>query len=213
MKLPSLSVRERRTVMLGTLAVAPFLLYFWAARPYMNALGGARDQLEIERSALARERTAVADAQRNPKLQHTADSAMRAVGPRLFEGRDDVMASAELASYLGEIANRDRVWLQDAATRPATKPTNGVRTFRVEIRGESDLFGLLVFLRSIERGQKLVRVERLDVSRSARSDAQDVETLGIAATLVGFGLDELPAAGAGGAGRVVAGQPSRGEQP
>jgi hypothetical protein len=110
--------------------------------------------------------------------------------PRLFEGRDDVMASAELAAYLGDVAQSSRVWLQDAATRPAVAATDGVRTLRVEIRAESDLMGTLNFLQSLERGEKLVRVERLDISRVARSDEKDVETLSITATIAGFAVND-----------------------
>ena len=94
-----------------------------------------------ERATLARERAAIATARKNPQLQHIADSAMRAMRPRLFEGKDDVMASAELASYLGDVAQGARVWLQDAGTRPAVPAGEGVRTLRVEIRAESDLLG------------------------------------------------------------------------
>src|SRR5581483_3969510 len=111
-------------------------------------------------------------ARRNPQLQHIADSAMRVMRPRLFEGKDDVMASAELASYLGEVAQRVRVWLQDASTRPATPAAQGggVRSLHVEIRAESDLQGALMFLQALELGDKLIRIDRLDISRVPRDD-------------------------------------------
>ncbi|HEY9226747.1 MAG TPA: GspMb/PilO family protein, partial [Gemmatimonadaceae bacterium] len=108
--------------------------------------------------------------------------------PRLFEGKDDVMASAELASYLGEVATSSRVWLQDASTRPAVAIAEGVRSLRVDIRGESDLRGALRFLRALERGEKLVRIERLDISRTARGEEEEIETLSITATISGFAV-------------------------
>ncbi len=130
-------------------------------------------------------------ARQNPELQHIADSAMRAMRPRLFEGKDDVMASAELASYLGDVARKTRVWLQDASTRPAAPAAEGVRTLRVEIRAESDLLGTLMFLQALERGDKLVRVDRLDISRSrARRREGRAKTLSIAATISGFAVSE-----------------------
>jgi hypothetical protein len=120
---------------------------------------------------------------------------MRVMRPRLFEGKDDVMASAELASYVGEVARRARVWLQDAGTRPATPAAEGVRTLRIEIRAESDLQGALLFLQGLERGDKLVRIDRLDISHAARSDEKDAEVLSIAATISGFAVSEsMPAA-------------------
>jgi len=190
MKWSTMTARERRTVTIGAVVLLPALLYIYAFRPYQTALSDARDQLSTERQALAREKAAIATARQNPELQHVADSAMRAMQPRLFEGKDDVMASAELAAYLGDLARGARVWLQDAGTRPATAADDGVRTLRVEIRAESDLLGTLMFLQALERGEKLVRVDRLDISKSARGDDKDAETLSIVATVAGFAIGE-----------------------
>jgi hypothetical protein len=186
-----MSSRDRRAVLAGSLVLLPGLLYIWGVRPYQNALSDARDQLVTERATLAREKAAILTARRNPQLQHIADSAMRVMRPRLFEGKDDVMASAELASYLGDVAQRTRVWLQDASTRPATPAAQngGVRTLKVEIRGESDLQGTLMFLQALERGDKLIRIDRLDISRVPRDD-KDMEILSIAATIAGFAVSD-----------------------
>jgi hypothetical protein len=190
MKWSTMSSRDRRAVLLGAVVLLPALFFIWGVRPYRSALADARDQLATERAALARERAAIETARQNPQLQHVADSAMRAMRPRLFEGKDDVMASAELASYLGEVASGARVWLQDASTRPSLPTTDGVRTLRVDIRGESDLLGALTFLQALERGAKLVRIDRLDISRSARGEDEEVETLTIAATISGFAVND-----------------------
>jgi hypothetical protein len=193
MKWSTMTSRERRTIIIGALVLFPPLLYIWAVRPYQTALSDARDQLSTERQALAREKAAITTARQNPELQHIADSAMKVMKPRLFEGKDDVMASAELAAYIGDLASGARVWLQDAGTRPATAADDGVRTLRVEIRAESDLLGTLMFLQALERGEKLVRVDRLDISKSARGDEKDAETLSIVATVAGFAINEAPA--------------------
>jgi hypothetical protein len=184
-----MSGRERRTIVLGAGVVLAGFALIWG-RMYRDALAAARDELATERATLARERAAVSTARHNPQLQHIADSAMRAMRPRLFEGKDDVMASAELASYVGDVAQRARVWLQDAGTRRASPAAEGVRTLRVEIRAESDLQGALLFLQGLERGDKLVRIDRLDISHSARSDEKDAEVLSIAATISGFAVSD-----------------------
>jgi hypothetical protein len=181
-----MSARDRRAVIYGAIVLLPGLLYIWAWRPYTAALADTRDQLAIERAALARERAAVATARQNPQLQHVADSVMRAMRPRLFEGKDDVMASAELASYVGDVARKSRVWLQDAGTRPAAPASVGVRSLRVEIHAESDIVGAMMFVQALERGEKLVRIERLDISRAPRAKEDDSETLSIAATISGY---------------------------
>jgi hypothetical protein len=107
--------------------------------------------------------------------------------PRMFAGRDDAIASSQLASYLGGVARRSRVLMQDANTRPAMMSDEGIRTLRVEIRAESDIQGIVTFLQNLEAGQKLVRVDRLEVSRvPGLEDKHGYETLNIAATVSGF---------------------------
>ena len=189
MKLGDMQGRDRRAILLGGLILAPALLWIWGVRPFRASLAELRERVVTEREALSRERAAIAAAQRNPALQRTADSAMRAVAPRLFAGRDDVMASAELASYLGEVSRARHVWLQDAATRPAVVVAGGVRALRVEIRAESDLQGVLSFLQALETGTKIVRVDRIDISRQPnRSEDSGVETLAVSATITGFAI-------------------------
>ena len=196
MKTGSMSPRDRRALWLGAGVLAPALFFIWGVRPYRASLDDTRQRLAAEREVLVHERAAVNAARRNPELQHVADSAMHAAAPRLFAGRDDVMASAELASYLGEVARSTHVWLQDAATRPAVLSPSGVRTLRVEIRAESDLQGVLLFLQALENGAKLVRVERLDVSRQpSRSDESSAETLALSATVSGFAIPPEPLPG------------------
>jgi hypothetical protein len=194
MKLATLSPSDRRALMLGAFVVVPSLLYVFGVKPYRAALSDIQQQLIVEREAFAKERAAVAAAQRNPQLRHVADSAMTATAPRLFVGRDDVIASGEVASYLGDVARASHVWLQDASTRPATSLDGGVRALHVELRGESDLRGILGFLRALETGSKLIRVQRLDISvQPGRSDQPGAETLALSASIVGYAIPDASA--------------------
>jgi len=208
----ALSSRERRTVIVGGLVAGAGLFFVWGVRPYRAALVDARETLSTETAALARERAAVASARENPRLLQMTDSAMRAARPRLFEGKDDVMASAELASYLGDVARRARVWMQDAATRPAVAGPDGTRALRVEIRAESDLMGTLLFLQSLERGEKLVRVDRLDLVRSQRLGDPDAEAIAITATISGFATGDSTMAVGTTLPSTVAAVPARGSE-
>lgn len=190
----NISPSERRTILRGLAVIAPVALYVLGVRPYLAALGDVRDRIEVASQALARERAAVDMAKRNPEVQRLTDSAAQAAAPRLFAGRDDVMASAELAAYLGELADRHKVWMQDATTRPGATSPAGVRTLRVEIRAESDFEGLLEFLQALEQGRKLVRVDRLEVSQALSSPGnEDAETLTIVASISGFALPDSSA--------------------
>lgn len=184
-----MSAGDRRALIVGAIVVVPSLFYVFGLKPWRAALAGVQAQLAVEQDAYARERAAVAAAQRNPQMQHVADSAMQATAPRLFAGRDDVMASAEVATYLGETARANHVWLQEAATRPATALDGGVRALHVEVRGESDLRGILGFLKALEGSGKLIRVQRLDISvQAGRSDEPGVETLALSASIVGYAI-------------------------
>ena len=194
MKWATMSLRDRRAVLLGAAVLLPALAFIWGVRPYMNALDDARSELTAQRDALAREQAAVTSAKENPRLRQLADSAMQAMQPKLFSGRDDVMASALLASYVGYLAAKARVWLQDANTRPAVLGKDGVRALQVDIRGQSDLRGTMRFLQALQRGSKLIRVDKLDVSRAAGSSDDPMETLTITATISGFALADASGA-------------------
>ncbi len=189
MKFSALSARERRTVTIGAVLLLPMLFLALVVKPYRVAVNDARERLDAERDALARERGAVAMAQRNPELQHLTDSVLRAIEPRLFEGRDDVMTSSELAAYLGDLATQNHVWMQDATTRAATTTTPGVRTLHVEVRAESDFRGFLSFLKALDHGEKFVRIERLDISRVLSGPGnENAETLSMSATIAGYAM-------------------------
>lgn len=188
MKWATMSQRDRRALVLGAAVLVLAFLFIWGVRPYLAALDDARQAVAAQRDALSREEAAVASTRDNPRLRQVADSAMQVLRPRLFEARDDVMASALLASYIGDVADRSRVWLQDANTRPSTLGKDGVRALQVEIRGQSDLRGALRFLEALRRGPKLVRVDKLDVTRAPGSGDDPMETLTITATISGFAL-------------------------
>lgn len=192
MKTPAaMSPGDRRALLLGAAIIVPSLFFVFGVKPYWAARANVQQQLSVERDAFSRERAAVANARRNPLMQHIADSAMQAMAPRLFAGRDDVMASAEVASYLGEVARGNHVWLQDASTRPATALDGGVRALHVEIRGESDLRGILAFVKALEMGDKFVRVQRLDISaQPGRPDQPGTETLAVSASIVGYAIPD-----------------------
>ncbi|HET9425495.1 MAG TPA: GspMb/PilO family protein [Gemmatimonadaceae bacterium] len=186
----TMSSKDRRAIVLGAAIVMPALLFIWGVRPYRAALAETRDELEIARLALSREKAAVTTTRANPGAQRSADSALMMTAPRLFEGRDDAIASAQLASYLGTVARRSRVLMQDANTRPSSTSPEGIRTLRVEVRAESDIQGITTFLHNLESGQKLVRVDRLEISRvPGLEERNEFETLSIAATIVGFAFE------------------------
>jgi hypothetical protein len=191
----TLTPRDTRILRLAAYILIPSLGYVYGVKPYMASLTAMRDQMVTEQSALAREQTLLADHARNPDLQRDTDAAVLNATPLLFTGRDDIIASAELATYVTKMAEAARVNLMQAGTRPTVVSSAGVRMLRIELRGESDLEGILTFLNQLETGDKLVRFDKLDISRSAgrRADEDGFETLTMAATVSAFAIaDMLP---------------------
>jgi hypothetical protein len=90
------------------------------------------------------------------------------------------------------------------AAPPAGVLPAGLSALRVEVRAESDFQGVLDFLDAIERGDKVVTVERLDVARVLRAGEEDRETLSFTATVVGYAMNtrsnDAPAPGGGRSG-------------
>lgn len=184
-----MSPRDRRALVLGSTIVGLSLFGVFGVKPFMKSLADDRERLASERQTLGRERAAVDAARRNPQLQQVADSAMSAMTPRLFEGRDDGIAGAELDLWVTDVAHKSRVFLPTVTTRAGSTSAAGIRLLRSDIRGESDLRGILTFLRALETGDKLVRVERIDLSRLPNASEDDeTETLSMAATIIGFAL-------------------------
>lgn len=185
----TLGDRDRRALRLGAWILLPALFFVYGVKPYFASLETSRDALAAERLALARERAAVQAAVENPGMQQLADSLVRVMAPRLFAGRDDVIATAELVSHLGEVAREHDVWLQNAITRPSEVGEAGVRTLHVAVRAESDLQGVLRFLRALESGEKLIRVERLDISVTPNIFSETgIEPVTVSATITGYAM-------------------------
>lgn len=95
-----------------------------------------------------------------------------------------------------------------AAAAPALP--DGLRALRVEVRAESDFQGVLEFLDALERGPKVVTVERLDIARTLRAGDEDRETLSVNATVVGYSIVPAATPGAANAASAPRAEPGRG---
>ena len=189
----SLSPSERRTIALAALVLGVPLLYLKVVRPYRESVSTVGAQLVVARQALATERATVLASAQNPFLQQAVDSAMAAMGPRLFSGRDETAAAAELSNYVKSLARGNHVLVQSSGTRPPVVSSSGLRTLRVEVRAESDLRGILSFLNALERGDRLVRIERMEIAHPAGvEESSDVETLTFSAVVNGYAVGEPP---------------------
>jgi hypothetical protein len=192
-KKTGMSPKDRRALILGLVILLPSLFYVFGVRRYLAAVKETRQHVTDERKRLSQELAAIAAAKENPQLQHIADSSWKAMSPRIFSGSDNVAASTDLMSLVGEVALQQNVNLRQEALGATTVDVNGVRTLTVDIQGETDIQGLLGFLEAIERNDKLMRVDRIRVTRPiAKPDADGVQTIQIAASIAGFAIQEGP---------------------
>ena len=188
--------RDRRALIVGLCVLLPALAW----RPYHAALTDAREQLATQRDLLSRELALLEDLERYPASYRSADSALKRIAPRLFDEADDVLATARMTSYVAGQALSSRVLLQEAEARPAHRTKDGIRALQVEIRAEGDTEGLLRFLQALERGNRLVTVERLAITRTERvveKGRPPLAVLSFTAMLNGYALpDSISARGA-----------------
>jgi hypothetical protein len=194
MSLSSPSRREWRTIALGLLIGLPILAYRVVYVPYRSALTEGRDELEAQRDLMSRELAMLAETDKYPVAYRTADSTLRRTIPRLFDHPDDVLATAQLASYVANQAVTSRAFLHEAITRNSHRSPEGVRTLEVDIRVESDLEGILRFLEALERGPKLIVMERLEVVPGERPPERGrpaMPLLMMTASVRGYGLTDI----------------------
>jgi hypothetical protein len=190
-KKTAMTAKDRRALTLGLSVVLPALFFVFGVKPYLAAVKDTKAKVYDERRRLSSELAAIAAAKKNPDLQRKADSGMRAMAPRLFTGHDDNGAAADMANQIGVVALQHDVVLKDATPRPSTSDPSGVHTLHVQISAESDLQGLLGFVEELERGEKLLRIDRLDITPSrAKADAAGVQPLTISGMISGFVIRE-----------------------
>ncbi len=191
----SMRVRDRRALIVGLAIVGPILLFQGAIAPYARALGQVREQIEVERNLLRRERAMIAEAPRYPELVEQAVSLLQARRDRLFSGPEPLSAAAALVNYVGQAAREHRVLVQQSETEDADPAGPGIVTLQISVRGVSDLEGLLGFLKALEQGPKLVRVQEISIEQPQRliRPRRDEETLAFRAVLTGYGLSRVEA--------------------
>lgn len=184
--LDRLSHRDRRALLLGATVVVPALLWAAVVEPYTAALREARAAYEAEYALWERETALLAAAGELPARLDSATAAASAARSRLVRAANEALAEEEVIRYLTLVATTNRVLLQEArGTDVAVDDgaAGGLRPVRLAVRGESDLRGVMTFLRSVEQSPMLLRVAGLTVSpasaRSSREERNGVLEFGV----------------------------------
>ncbi|HEX6060228.1 MAG TPA: type II secretion system protein GspM [Gemmatimonadaceae bacterium] len=183
----ALDARDRRALRIGAWVAGPILVASLLVLPYGRALRAARDAVAAERSLLARELAVLRDAPHDIQVARAARRALVARSDRLFGGGDAAAASAALASYVGDAAAESGVELEWSETRT---PIEGDSLVAVDIRATAEIGAAYDFLRALEDGPKLVRVERLTIARTAgRAVGDEPGIVAVTATVAGLPRD------------------------
>ena len=178
--------RDRRALIVGAVAAVPALAWSFAVKPYIAGLRAERDALEVQRGLLARELGAIAAAPRTPAELARSRASLATERKRLFSG-DGITAASGLATYVKGAVEESSLVLQQLESHDNAAPSAaGIRTITLEMRVEGDLRGILDMLSTLESGERLVRVSRIGIERSAASAANGAEALTLSATVQGF---------------------------
>lgn len=187
-----LSGRDRRAIRLGALVLAPALAWFFAVSPYLETLREHRSQLDAHRSLLAAERDLLAGRARYPRQVRAAALRLQRRAPALLDSRSRGVAAAELTQFLEDRAAAHRLRLVTTEPRPTRPVDRRLLAVPVQVEGESDLRGILGFVRALETGPKLLRVDGVRIRRRRGApgpeDAEGMEVLALRATVTGYML-------------------------
>lgn len=164
-----LAARDRRAIVLGAFVLLPAFGLAYGARPFVRALGERRDAAGQQGDLLARERALVNRAPEIPAATAASRSALERELPRSIRSADAATASVRLADYVRGAARAHEVLVVQSTELPADSLVGGIEVLRLSVKVESDLAGILRFLRALETGAPRVRVTALSVERAGPS--------------------------------------------
>lgn len=177
----SLSSRDRRALQLGAWVTLPVLFIVLALQPFIRIVRSRQEEVIVTRALLAKELGAMAGAARDSARAVAIADIVAASAGRTFERGDAVAAAAELGGYVRESARRTRLVIEESETRAIDEhdapPT-------VEIRARGDIVAIIEFLRALETGPKLARVDVLAISRGLEGPAES-RSMSVSATISG----------------------------
>jgi hypothetical protein len=193
--LSSLSARDRRALAIGGGIVAAAVAF--AMVRGQGEPGGVRHAITQERAALARERGLVLQADAFASTLTAERERLNELSPRLFRGEDALAAASAVEAFVLDAAERSRVSVRQSESRDAGPAGEGLTALQVDLRGESDLRGVLSLVRAMDSGARLVRVERLSIERAGTGGPGEPERLDF--VLTAFGYAYAPKAATAGA--------------
>jgi hypothetical protein len=177
MKVPAVSDRDRRAVLLGMGAIVGALVVL-RGLPSLSAWRTRERQLAAESEiALADARTTVSLARRLHDTSAVRQLRARGMDSALVEGHSVSQAAANLARELSETAESVELNLEALQADSATDTTATVRRIRVRGSVSGELEALMQFLLLVETGPHLLAIRDIALTRRQAASASQAEVI------------------------------------
>ncbi len=174
-----LSARDRRALALGTVAAAAILVYSGLVRP----IARERAELQIRREAavqlLDRYQRLVAARDVYAWARGTADARLSQLLTGVFLAEQAEDSVSQLLRLLEQAAEANAVRVLETSLLAVDSVSPRVLRIGATVECESDIAGVLGFLRSLESAERLLHVTDLHLTSVGIPglSANDVETL------------------------------------
>lgn len=206
----ALSPSDRRALRWGAIVSIAAIVYAFGGRPLLAWRETWEHRLGEARGLVLRYREAASATEIYRGESDSIAVLLRAVAEQSLGGRSPEEASAELLALLHATAREASVSVRRTNLLPPDSVELGFLRVGAVVEGETDVLGLLHFLRSLESGHRLLHVVDLRVSPSnaaafGSAAGGGPEVLPFTVTAHGFWMVPLAEIGS----RAVAGEASR----
>ena len=164
----ALTERDRRAIGIGAAVLIVSLGGAFVGRPVLHQHRVARETLARELGLLSRERTLLAVAPHLPDSLSAVRTALSLEERRAIAVAAAGTAGIRLAERLRDAAHDQHVLITQLTETPGDSLDASLRTVRVTVRAESDMRGVLSFVRSVESESPRVRVRALQIERAGQ---------------------------------------------
>ena len=183
-----IEARDRRAILIGVAAAAAIALYPALIRPLWRVATDLEQRSALAGEFLSRYRDVIAAGATYAVAADTADARLARLLPETFPG--DAQGSVNrLLEMLERAATESNVRVTRTNPIPVDSAGPGLLQIGARLECESDLAGLLGFLRALETAGKLLHVSGLRISTVGGAAAEDeIQVLRSSFTVVAFVL-------------------------
>lgn len=188
-----MTARDRRALLLGAAIVGVAVLALrvipWSARQFVELRQSTKEQ----QATLARARSVLADRLAVRDSFERVVAGIVGLAPHLLDGRTSPDAQATLAALLSLAASRHAVRVLRVDPMTAADSSMVFRRALVHAEVESDVAGMLKFIRALETADPVLTIASIQISASTPSPSPKApEMLRGELTVAGYYLPRNP---------------------